>query len=277
MDVKTICLAMIADREARVSSAIDYAVSLAELESAHLACRLAPPELDLPSARLLPMVRALVDEVNAERLAAARDCQAKIETAARLAGVSFDCEILQDRYLDARDKVVAAARASDIVVLPQAGGVLSGETGLIEAVLFGCGRPAIVVPDAWTRPAATDRIVVAWDGGARAARAVGDALPLLARAKSVDVVCVTDGKAGDLSGSDIARHLSRHCPQLRLVDLPIVHDDAARTLLDYLAGGEGTDLIVMGAFAHSRLFQLVLGGVTSAMLERAQTPVLYSY
>ena len=136
MDVKTICLAMIADREARVSSAIDYAVSLAELESAHLACRLAPPELDLPSARLLPMVRALVDEVNAERLAAARDCQAKIETAARLAGVSFDCEILQDRYLDARDKVAAAARASDIVVLPQAGGALSGETGLIEAILF---------------------------------------------------------------------------------------------------------------------------------------------
>lgn len=276
MSVKTICLAMIADRDTDATSAIDYAVALAQRESAHLSCRLAPPELDLPSARVLPMVQALVDEVNAERLTAARDLQARMEAAARLAGVTIDCEILQDHYIEARDRVVAGARASDFVVLPQARGALSAETGLIEAVLFGCGRPAIVVPAEWSKGAATDRVAVAWDGGSRAARAVGDALPLLASADAVDVVCVTDGKTGNLAGSDIARHLSRHCRQLRLVDLPPVQDDAARTLTEYLAGGQ-TDLLVMGAFAHSRLFQMVLGGVTSTMLATARIPVLYSY
>lgn len=277
MDLKTVCLAMIADRENVATSAIDYAIALAERAGAHLSCRIAPSELDLPSARLLPMVRALVDEVNAERLATAQDLEAKIGTAARLAGISFDCEILEGRYLDARDKAVAGARASDIVVLPQARGALSSETGLIEAVLFGCGRPAIVVPNDWTKGAAAKRIVVAWDGGGRAARAVGDALPLLARAEAVDVVCVTDGGAGDLAGSDIARHLSRHCPQLRLLDVPIAHGDAGRTVLEHLAGSGQADLLVMGAFAHSRLFQLVLGGVTSVMLEEARLPVFYSY
>ena len=277
MDLKTICLAMIADRETVADSAIAYAVSMAEQARAHLSCRLAPAELDLPSARVLPMVQALVDEVNAERLAAARDLQARIETAARLAGVTCDCEILQGRYLDARDKAVAGARASDMVVLPQARGALSSETGLIEAILFGCGRPAIVVPDGWAKGAAPKRVVVAWDGGGRAARAVGDALPLLARADSVEIVCVTEGGASDLAGSDIARHLSRHCRELNLLELQVTHDDAGRTLLDHLAGSGQTDLLVMGAFAHSRLFQLVLGGVTSAMLEQARLPVLYSF
>ena len=277
MDLKTICLAMIADRETVADSAIAYAVSMAEQAGAHLSCRLAPAELDLPSARVLPMVQALVDEVNAERLAAARDLQARIETAARLAGVTCDCEILQGRYLDARDKAVAGARASDMVVLPQARGALSSKTGLIEAILFGCGRPAIVVPDGWAKGAAPKRVVVAWDGGGRAARAVGDALPLLARADSVEIVCVTEGGASDLAGSDIARHLSRHCRELNLLELQVTHDDAGRTLLDHLAGSGQTDLLVMGAFAHSRLFQLVLGGVTSAMLEQARLPVLYSF
>ena len=277
MDVKTICLAMIADSEIVSTSAIDYAVSMAEQACAHLSCRLAPSELNLPSARVLPMVRALVDEVNAERLAAARDLQAKIETAARLAGISCDCEIYQDPYLEARDKAVDGARASDIVVLPQARGALSSETGLIEAILFGCGRPAIVVPDGWAKGAAPKRVMVAWDGGGRAARAVGDALPLLTRADTVEVVCVTDGAASNLAGSDIARHLSRHCRELRLLDLPITHGDAGRALLDHLGAGDQTDLLVMGAFVHSRLFQLVLGGVTSAMLEGARIPVFYSY
>ncbi len=277
MDLKTICLTTIAERETVADGAIDYAVSMAEQARAHLSCRLAPPALDLPSARLLPMVRALVDEVNAERLAAAQALQARIETAARLAGISFDCEILQDAYLEARDRTVAGARASDIVVLPQAQDAFSSQTGLIEAVLFGCGRPAVVVPPDWTKGAMVKCATVAWDGGGRAARAVGDALPLLSRADAVDIVCVTDGTASDLSGSDIARHLSRHCRQIRLLDLPIAHDDAGRTLLDHLAGGGQTDLLVMGAFAHSRLFQMVLGGVTSVMLKQARTPVLYSY
>jgi nucleotide-binding universal stress UspA family protein len=276
MSVMTICLAMIAERETVATGAIDYAVAFAEQERAHLSCRIAPPEVNLPSARVLPMVRALVEQVNAERLAAAQALRAKVETAARLAGVPVDCEILSDHYLEAREKVVAGARASDYVVLPQAGGALSAETGLIEGVLFGCGRPAIVVPRQWTMGATAKRIVVAWDGGARAARAVGDAMPLLARADDVEVVCITDGAAGDLAGSDIARHLARQCRQLRLLDLPIAHDDAGRTLSEHLASAPA-DLLVMGAFAHSRLFQLVLGGVTSSMLETARLPVLYSY
>ncbi|MFV0280387.1 MAG: universal stress protein, partial [Rhodoblastus sp.] len=152
----------------------------------------------------------------------------------------------------------------------------SSETGLIEAMLFDSGRPAVVVPGQWTKGAAARRIVVAWDGGARAARAIGDAMPLIAQAEQVEVVCVIENGAENLEGSDIARHLARSCAQLKLVDLPMTHDDAGRTLRDYLSSARA-DLLVMGAFAHSRLFQFTLGGVTSAMLEEASLPVFYSY
>ena len=93
MSVTTICLAMIAERESSATSAIDYAVAFAERERAHLSCRIAPPELNVPSARILPMVRALVEQVNAERLAAAEALRAKVETAARLAGVPVDIDL----------------------------------------------------------------------------------------------------------------------------------------------------------------------------------------
>lgn len=278
MSVRTVCLAMVAEERGAGTAALDYAVAFAEREKAHLSCRIAPPELDLPTARVLPIVRALVDQVNAERRAAAAALQEKIETASRLSGVAFDCEILQDSYIEARDKVVAGARASDFVVLPQAAGALSSETGLIEGVLFGSGRPAIVVPDDWRGAAAPKRIVVAWDGGSRAARAVGDAMPLLVQAEEIEVVCVTEGgkPAADMAGSDIARHIARHSSGLRLTELPMAHGDAGRTLLDHLSSAPA-DMLVMGAFAHSRLFQLTLGGVTSAMLAEARVPVLYSY
>lgn len=278
MSIRTVCLAMIAEERRAAPAALDYAVAFAEREKAHLACRIAPPELDLPTARVLPMVRALVDQVNAERRAAADALQEKVETAARLSGVAFDCETLQDSYLEARDRVVAGARASDFVVLPQAAGALSSETGLIEGVLFGSGRPAIVVPNDWRGAAAPRRIVVAWDGGSRAARAVGDAMPLLVQADEIEIVCISEGGkvASDVAGSDIARHLSRHCRGLRLTELPLAFGDAGRTLRDHLSSAPA-DMLVMGAFAHSRLFQLALGGVTSAMLAEARVPVLYSY
>ena len=276
MSVMTICLAMIAERETVATGAIDYAVAFAEQERAHLSCRIAPPEVNLPSARVLPMVRALVEQVNAERLAAAQALRAKVETAARLAGVPVDCEILSDHYLEAREKVVAGARASDYVVLPQAGGALSAETGLIEGVLFGCGRPAIVVPRQWTMGATAKRIVVAWDGGARAARAVGDAMDFLESAEEVEIVSVAPDGGKKLEGADLAEHLSRHCRRLKLTELPLAHADAGRTIRDYTETTR-PDLLVMGAFAHSRLLQFVVGGVTSTMLGEAKVPVLYAY
>jgi nucleotide-binding universal stress UspA family protein len=105
---------------------------------------------------------------------------------------------------------------------------------------------------------------------------VGDAMPLLARAEEIEIACVGPDKAQSVPGADLAQHLARHCPNVKLVEVPIIHADAGRTLIERLEISR-PDLLVMGAYGHSRLVQFVLGGVTETMLEQAKVPVLYSY
>ena len=109
-----------------------------------------------------------------------------------------------------------------------------------------------------------------------AARAIGDAMPLLEKAGRVEVVCATSDHSGDARGAELARHLSRHCKNLSVENLPLVGADAGRTLMDHLCSMRPS-LLVMGAFAHARLLQHVVGGTTSLMLTDAKVPVLYSY
>lgn len=276
MTIRTVSLAIIVEDEVSSASATAYAVGLADWERAHLSCQIVVPVLDLPSARLLPLVHALVDQVNSERRARAEAAQEKVTTACRIAGVPLFCQIVQERYVEARAALVAAVRASDLVVMARSTGLLSSEGGLGEGVLFESGRPVICVPPDWKAEPRLERIVVAWDGGARAARAVGDALVFLERAKEVEVVSVTGEDDRRLAGAELAEHLARHCKTLKLTDLPMVHDDAGWTLRDYLDIVK-PDLLVMGAFAHSRLRQLLVGGVTSLMISAADVPVLYAY
>jgi nucleotide-binding universal stress UspA family protein len=276
MSIKTVTLGVIVEDEVSSSDTIAYAVSLCEREGAHLSCQIAAPVLDPPTGRLLALVQAMVDQVNAERLARAEQTREKLEAACRLAGVPFGCRIMQKSYVEARAALIDAARASDLVVMPRPNGLLSSSEGMDEGLLFASGRPVICVPPAWAAGAQFRKIVVAWDGGARAARAVGDAMGFLERADEVEIVSVAPDGSKSLEGADLAEHLSRHCSRLRLTDLPLAHADAGRTIREYSEAAR-PDLLVMGAFAHSRLLQFVVGGVTSTMLGEAKVPVLYAY
>ncbi len=276
MSIKTVTLGVIVEDEVSSTDSIAYAVALCERERAHLSCQIVAPVLDLPTGRLLALVQAMVDQVNAERLARSEAVRAKLETACRIAGVPFGCRIVQKPYLEARAALVDAARASDLVVMPRPNGLLSSSEGLDEGLLFASGRPVICVPPDWAAGARFGRIVVAWDGGARAARAVGDAMDFLESAEEVEIVSVAPDGGKKLEGADLAEHLSRHCRRLKLTELPLAHADAGRTIRDYTETTR-PDLLVMGAFAHSRLLQFVVGGVTSTMLGEAKVPVLYAY
>lgn len=147
---------------------------------------------------------------------------------------------------------------------------------VIQAMLFMSGRPVITIPPNWERGARFQNVLVAWDGGARAARAVGDAMPFLIRAEQVEILCVSPDASKSVDGADLATHLARHCRRVTVTDLQKEHGDVARTLHSHAAMVKA-DLLVMGAYAHSKLLQMVLGGVTSHMLAEAELPVLLSY
>ena len=276
MRYKTVHLVLVADEEQLAQSVADCAISFCEREDAHLSVHLAAPILDVPSGRLVPLVHAVLDQVNEERNAKANAERERNETTARLAGDTSDFSIVQKPYVQVRADFIFAGRQGDLIIMPRPIGALSFEQGIVEGMIFGTGRPVLVVPADWKPAPRFDRIVVAWDGGQRAARAIGDALPLLSRAAEVEVVCVTAEANKTAAGADLAQHLTRHCRNLKLTELQIMYNDAARTLSEHLHTVT-PDLLAMGAYAHPRLLQFVLGGVTDTMLREAKVPVLYSH
>ena len=121
--------------------------------------------------------------------------------------------------------------------------------------------------------------MVCWNGSREAARAVAEAMPILEVAKNVIVVMVDDTPSpeeeGWEPGADISRHLNRHGVKVELRHVAEwVHIHSA--ILDE-AGRSGADLLVMGAFSHSRLRQLILGGVTKFVFEQSTLPVLMAH
>jgi nucleotide-binding universal stress UspA family protein len=265
-----------ADDVTENQSSETYAMEFAAREQAHLIVFLAAPLFGVPSAGLVPLAHELVDEVNADRLAHAEDARRRLMNAASVAGVTVEFHIVQESYSSLQERLISQGRASDIVILARATHYLALTKDMIDTMLFKSGRPVIAVPSVWAQGARFEKIMVGWDGGARAARAVGDALPLLRQAEAVEILCVTPDTSKKVLGADIASHLSRHCKKVALANLPTQHGDIAKTLRAYVAA-QKADLLVMGAYAHPRLLEVVLGGVTHNLLADAEFPLFMSY
>lgn len=167
------------------------------------------------------------------------------------------------------------ARYHDVALIGwEAGNPTSRMTA--EAVIFGSGRPAILLPEL-SSVGSIDRIAVAWDGSRVAARAVADALPFLQRASKIHVLTVVDEKPLD---KDIGDRLVAALHKRGLVaDLHMINAedcDIAITLQEH-AIEIGTDLLVMGGYGHSRVRDFVLGGATEGILNDLLLPVLLSH
>jgi nucleotide-binding universal stress UspA family protein len=257
-----------------------YAVELCTREQAHLSVFLAAPVFKIPGvipgAGLIPSWNAPVDEVNANRRAHAEEAQRRIASAVKSAGVTTEFHITQESYPRLRESLIASARPSDVVILPRQGYYLALDRTLIEAVLFTSGRPILLVPPDWARGARLEKVIVAWDGGGKAARAVGDAMPLLARAGEVEIVSVSADTSKSIPSAALAAHLTRHCKKVAVVDLPMQHGGIAETLRAHAAMA-GANLLVMGGYAHPRMLETVLGGATNDMLSEAQLPLFLSH
>jgi nucleotide-binding universal stress UspA family protein len=171
-------------------------------------------------------------------------------------------------------------RVHDLTVVDQPNPDRPGpEIEFLETALFASGRAVLVVPYVQKAPLQLGRILVAWDGGRAATRALSEARPLLARAKQVEVIVVATSKQDEtaMPGVDIARHLARH--NLKVEVRRVQASSAAEvdeTILNAITE-DGIDLVVMGGYGHSRLREFVLGGVTRSIIESMTAPVLMAH
>ena len=142
----------------------------------------------------------------------------------------------------------------------------------IDAALFDTGRPVLVAPP--TAPTTVgSRILIAWNGSSQASRAVAFAMPFLEKAQEVTIA--VGGHEGHVPAASLAVYLERHGIRAAVENFSVT-GSIGKAILDR-AGRLGADMIVMGAYGHSRLREMMLGGATREVLSAATLPVLMAH
>ena len=258
---------------------LDVAVELANTFGSHLACLYAVKTEPMPSGAM---------EAREMLLEARKRLQAEYAQAARrsydecLRRTGFDRAEWRESRMDPVEAMVLHARYADLVVIGQQNP--EWESGVDKhferALPIAVGKPVLVVPYAFERRPVGRRVLVAWNASREATRAVSDALPLLKRAAQVDVVAFDPARSsaahGEEPGADIALYLARHGVKVTVARVDAPDLDVGGQLLSR-AFDLSADLIVMGAWGHSRLRELILGGVTRTLLESMTVPVLMAH
>jgi nucleotide-binding universal stress UspA family protein len=280
MSYKTIVVHL--DLGPRRAERLKLSIGLAETFDAHLVGLFALGAARIPNYALVEAGPTILEIVHGRRGEAAQQAQREFnEQAGRLG------ELRTEWRFSAGDPLAAmhlSSRYADLVVLgqpdPSGEGVEGMAPGFASEVLLSCGRPVLFVPYAGRFARVGKRVLIAWNASPEAARAVSDALPLLARADAVDVVAFdpdrTGSDHGEVPGADIGLFLARHGVKVSVARQGGTGIDVGSQILSR-AADNGSDLIVMGGYGHTRIRELVLGGATRTLLESMTVPVLMSH
>jgi nucleotide-binding universal stress UspA family protein len=269
---------VIADNDAAYRSRLDVAFAIAAQHGARLiGLHVMPPPVT-PLYADVPIPESLEKMQRLELEEAARRAGAVFATAAAHTGVPTEWRVTEGQLLS---EATTHARYADLAVVPQGldlGSASADLRVLPEELALTVGRPILVIPRYGSFVPTGRRVLVAWNGSREATRAVHDALPLLIRAEQVIVLSIDPAVEPErrLPGADLALYLARHGVTARAASIAGVDIAVGDLLLSYAADHE-IDLIVMGAYGHARLREMVLGGVTRSLLQHMTVPVLLSH
>jgi nucleotide-binding universal stress UspA family protein len=257
----------------------DFAISIAEAFEAHILGVAVAYEPVIPGTVMGGIPPEFIESQRSEGEAKARAAIARFDQGTKRAALSAETRILSTSISGASDQLGRIGRRFDLVVVGQADPDMAGPDDIVdEGVLFESGRPVVFVPFIQKGGLKLDRVMVCWDGGRTAARAVADAMPFLHKAKQVEVVIIATGrpKSDEVPGADLGQHLARHGLKVEVKRITSPDIDVPSTILSY-AADSSADMIVMGGYGHSRLREFVLGGATRGILESMTVPVLMSH
>ena len=281
MSYKDLLVVLASDAASR--GQIGLAAALAERFTAHLVGLYPLPVPEAPRhlgyydpALLDPFFRELREQAQE---ASDKEREA-FEHAASLRGISAEWRVVPE---GPESDPALHARYVDLTILGQLDPD-RGDSELIrphpEHVTLASGRPILVVPYAGHYETVGRRVLIGWNATREAARAVNDAMPLLAAAEIVTVLTIDAREGpdahGELPGADISLHLARHGVKAEIERTVSAGIPAGDVLLSR-AADLGADLLVIGAYGHSRVRELLLGGATRSILRSMTLPVLMSH
>ncbi|MGZ9096828.1 MAG: universal stress protein [Micavibrio sp.] len=262
----------------RDQAALDYAFNLAEMFDAHVdGWHIAPnPEnIIMPYAAYgaLPVYPETnireTEKTNEENRKAA---EAKFSIAAKK--MKMDKSSFHSAIGRAEDIIAVRGRVADLIVMPRTDENVS-YTNAVEGALFGSGRPVLLVPPGKEVKKFNGKVLIAWNGSREAAHAVAFSLPYLTHNK-VSILTDQEGKEFPLSADDLKTYLKHQDIQAEIVTYMDEGSPLGAAILN-TAKMIDADMIVMGAWSHSRIREYILGGVTDYMLHNADLPVFMAH
>jgi nucleotide-binding universal stress UspA family protein len=282
MPMRDILLQIDSYPDATPAEAIEQAVRFTAAVGGVLSALAVEVDIRPPRNRVANYLIGLSRLAEEEEQKSRRSCLAALETFSAMAG---EAGVLGEAIhgkaglYGVGEYVSERSRTRDLCIVPVVHH-LDGQRSVLEAVVFGSGRPVLTF-----RPGVADLpgggpglVVLAWDGTRTAARAMADALPLLHRAREVRVLTVTNEKPSARSGlgKDAVRHLAAHGVNAIAEEVDAGGRRIGPVLEDYVVQS-GADLFVMGAYGRSRAREFILGGATEHMLLDPKAPLLLSH
>ena len=262
-------------------AAIEQAVGFAEALGAQISAltfKIEIPSASNVLANALLDIKSIIASERQKSVANVQNLIKAVESFATQRGVAHDQLVGSCPSSQLAAIVTEHARMHDVTMIPI--GEQALQQYVAECVIFGSGRPTIVFPEAPKRSNSfsLDNVGVAWDFSRPAARAVADALPILQRAKTIRVVTITQEKTIDTrhSGAELAKYLARHGIEVILEEEAAAGRPIGRAIEEY-ATARDLDLLVMGAYGHSRMRDFILGGATKTIVANPPLPVLLSH
>lgn len=261
---------------------INAAFELAKSHDAHLAALATATDAELPLYGFAGLSTSVFTALENQVVHEIERVKAAYEAACKRHDVSGEFRANRIYDAEAPDLIAMHGRHADLVVMRQSEPDVRrvGGADVVENTVVAAGSPVLVIPYTGARETIGSNVILGWDGSREAARALKDALPFMRKADKVHVLVVNpdsrSGAHGELPGADIATHLARHGLNVELSTEHTGAIDPANLILSR-AADFGADLLVMGAFAHSRLQQTLFGGFTTTILRNMTLPVLLSH
>ena len=267
--IKDLLLPLVSYPKATPTGPIHEVVELAAHYGAHLNAVVTQVEVEPGPYFEGAEIGVFLEQANAMSHKQASGLLQTVKSAAGEKGVSCDVRVEKAPFLETVNRLVEEARLFGLSVVPVRRD-FDSDRQLAERLIFGSGRPVLIAPGSThkTEHATLDRIAIAWDGGKQAARAIGDAMPLLQRAAKVRIFTVEKDKKFESfrTGVDLAKHLGRYGIEPEIDAIEKADQQTIGDALKSYVSRHNIDLLVMGAYGHSRLREFVLGGATLGVL-----------
>ncbi|MDF0601073.1 universal stress protein [Psychromarinibacter sp. C21-152] len=261
--------------------ALNAAVTLAQREEAHLDVLCLGIDRTQPGFYYAGASAVVLQDNLIQAQAEAEELEKAVDKHLAQQGIPYGVRGATTQFAGLSPIVAHRTRLADLVVLPKPYGDdrPHEHEAILEATLFSGSVPVLVIPDKVELPASLSHIVVAWNESRESLTAIRSALPFLQQSAEVSIAIIEPPAHGpDRSdpGGELSQVLSRHGVRSEVCVLaktmPRISDIICR-----LCDDKSADMVVMGAYGHSRFREAILGGATRNMLEMAEIPVLMAH